>query len=157
MTNIFFFIVLLILLVLAAGYLRTFFLEMTPEQRQFSSGKVPDALPDGLHRGSAKGYSGSWQGKKFDREAKKGINLFKNGDKVAEKYPFKTEVSKGVKDDKDVIKIDYNIPENPFYLRLILDEIVEVKPDEYLGKLHLRVVPGMPFTLAYFSLTKSQE
>lgn len=153
----FFFIVICLLLVLATGYVRTFFLEMTPNQRLFSSGKVPDPLPDGLHSGSAEGYSGSWQGKKFDRGASTGINLFKLGDKVEERYPFITSVGKGVKDDKDVIKIDYNIPQNPWYLRMILDEIVEVKPDEYLGKLHLRIIPGAPFTLAYFKLSKTQE
>ena len=154
MNDIFSLFVAVFLTLIAVGFLRTYFLENTDDQKTFSAGKIPTKLPDGLYHGSAAGYNGSWQGKKFNRADKTGINEFKNADKLTERFSFKTYVAKGVRDNQDVIKIDYNIPENPWYLRLILDEIVEVGPDTYLGKLQVRCFPNFYFTFAYFSLEK---
>jgi hypothetical protein len=150
------FLLFLFVLVVAAiaAHLRTQHLQTTAEQKLFSSGKIPETLPDGLYHGSADNYSGSWQGKKFDREKSTGINVFKKGDETHDQYAFKTSVGKGVKDDISVIKIDYNIPENPWYLRFVLDEIVETEKDTYLGKLNLQLPFGIHFTLAFFSLKK---
>jgi len=143
-----------VVIIFIVGVVRTNMVQNDPRQKTFLAGKVPSKMPDGLHKGSAPGYNGSWQGKKFDAKAKTGINLFKNGDKTSEQYSFKTYVAKGVQDDMEVIKIDYNIPENPWNLRLILDEIVETKPGTYLGKLHVTLIPGLPFTVMYFNLEK---
>ncbi len=120
-------------------------------QKLFLSGKVPDPNPNGFYKGSLDGPKTFWQGKKFDAASSTGINLI--GSK--EVYPFKTYVAKGLKDKNlDVLKIDYNIPENPFWIRLILDEIVQISPNNYLGKVHLKIIPGLPFTLGYFRLEK---
>ena len=83
-----------------------------------------------------------------------GINEFTGKDmKTYEKYPFTFSIGPGSHDLKSVIQIDYNNSINPFWLRPVLDEIVETAPGEYLGKLQLRIVPGYPFTLTYFRLT----
>ncbi|MEO8581893.1 MAG: hypothetical protein ABI425_04970 [Patescibacteria group bacterium] len=144
----------LVVLVGFVGFMRTFFLEKSAEQKTFSAGIVPKKLPNGIYQGSSSGYNGSWQGKKFDETNSTGINVFKNGENLDEKFPFKTFVAKGVRDNQQVIKIDYNIPPNPWYLRLILDEIVEVSEDRYLGKLQVRFLPGQYFTFAFFYLKK---
>ena len=154
MLDLIFLLVLIVVTLGIAGYLRTLQIEQSPQQTIFAKGKVPKELPDGLYRGSSEGYGGSWHGKKFNRELATGINLFKAKETVQEKYAFKTYVGKGLKDTIQVIKIDYNLPNNPFWLRLILDEVVEVEPGKYLGKLHVNIVPGMPFTLAFFELNK---
>ncbi len=111
-------------------------------------------MPDGVYQGDI-GRATSWVGKKFDAQTSSGINVFnENGAKV-EKYPFITSTNKGVVDKNlDVIKIDYNVPENPFWLRLIADEIVEIAPNEYSGKMFVKVIPGFPFALLYFRLKK---
>ena len=120
----------------------------------FTNGLVPDPLPNGSYRGIA-GNAGDWLGKSFDSETSTGINDFREGDTTVQRFAFKTYVGKGVQDsDKDVLKIDYNLPENPIYLRVLLDEIVEVSPGKYLGKLHLRLIPFIPFVLGYFELEK---
>lgn len=55
---------------------------------------------------------------------------------------------------KDVLKIDYAIPANPFWLRFILDEIVETEPGKLLGKVHIHLLPDLNFTLGFFTLEK---
>ncbi|MGH9845679.1 MAG: hypothetical protein ACREEM_43780, partial [Blastocatellia bacterium] len=60
---------------------------------------------------------------------------------------------KGKKDvNTDVFKLDYDLPENPFWIRAILDEVVETTPREYLGKIHLKVLPGFWISIGYFGL-----
>ena len=126
---------------------------MTQEEA-FKQGKVPDPLPDGFLKGSAGKYQGGWQGKEFNRKDSTGINIFNAGGKKERKYPFKTYIGesllvKGLK----VLKIDYNLPENAFWVRWILDEIVETSSNHYLGKIHLRFL-GIKFALGYFKLEK---
>ena len=70
-------------------------------------------------------------------------------------YPFKTYFGPGLRDHGvETMKIDYQLPTVPFYARPILDEIVEVSPGKYLGKIHYRLIPGFPFTIGYFWLEK---
>lgn len=120
-------------------------------QKLFISGKVPSPKPNGFYKGYLVGPKTFWQGKKFDSVSSTGINLIRG----KEVYPFKTYVGKGLKDkDLDVLKIDYNIPRNPFWVRFILDEIVQIGVNKYLGKVHLKIIPGFPLTLGYFRLEK---
>ncbi len=68
-------------------------------------------------------------------------------------YYFKTWVGKGKKDaNTDVFKLDYDLPENPFWIRAILDEVVEIAPQEYLGKIHVKALPGFWISIGYFGL-----
>ncbi|MDB5195323.1 MAG: uncharacterized protein JWO84_507 [Parcubacteria group bacterium] len=125
----------------------------THDEDRFLSGTAAH-LPDGLYAGSLAGPSGTWKGKRFDREAHRGVNIFATPSGLdAEKYPFTVSVGPGTHDSISVIRIDYNVAANPFWLRPVLDEIVEVAPGQYLGKLELRVLPGYPFTLLFFNLS----
>lgn len=140
-------------------YIMLFFwtnsVQRQPEQQLFLSAKYPQSLPQGFYSGSIKGVKTSWRGKKFDSAHAKGINVFTKNAETREAYPFKTYKAHGLTDTKvAVLKIDYNTSENPFWLRFILDEIREVKTGEYLGKIHLRLLPGVSFTLGYFTLRK---
>lgn len=137
------------------GMLRTWQIQRDARNKIFLQGSVPSVMPDGLHKGIFLGAKTSWRGKIFDSANAKGINLFddKKGGTV-EKYPFKTYTGKGLLDNKDVLKIDYNIQANPFWLAWIVDEVVQVAPGEYLGKMNLKIVPGFPFGILYFELKK---
>lgn len=54
-------------------------------------------------------------------------------------FPFRTYLAPGALDpDLEVLKINYELPENPAAVRMILDELVQVVPDVYLGKVLLR-------------------
>lgn len=136
-------------------WLRTLQMKKEPNQAAFAQGSLPNPRPDGFYRGTI-GFETSWIGKKFFRESSTGINIFKDKqNNQTEKYPFKTYTGKGLFDQNVfVLKIDYNIKGNPFWIKLILDEIVQVAPNEYLGKMHVRIIPGFPFSVLYFELKK---
>lgn len=139
--------------VLVIGTFRTFQIQSAPEQKIFLAGDIPQTRPDGDYKGSIKNMKTGWQGKSFDVKTASGSNRFKENGKTVNKYPFRTYTSGGIQDkNKKVVKIDYNISGNPWWLRLILDEVVETKPNNYLGKVHVRIFPGAAFTLGYFEL-----
>ena len=56
--------------------------------------------------------------------------------------------------DKEVLRIDYSSSDNPWWCVRVVDEIVEVKPGEYLGKVCLRPFPQVSVALAFFRLSK---
>jgi hypothetical protein len=131
---------------------RTYTTQHSPLQEKFLKGKA--SSPQGFLKGSVNAKT-NWLGKKFNKEEATGINVFAKDETQEERYKFKTYVAKGLADPSiEVLKIDYNIPGNPFWLRLILDEIVETEPGKYLGKLHLRLLPRLSFALGFFSLRK---
>lgn len=151
-----FFVVLFVVftaLLLVASAVRSWMLSRSDDQQIFASGILPAPLPDGFYAGTAS-PRGQWKGKVFDRANAKGINIFgTRSGAEKEAYPFKTSVGKGLRDsEKDVLKIDYDLEGNPFWLRPALDEVVQVEPGILLGKLHYRLIPGFPFTLTFFRL-----
>lgn len=56
-------------------------------------------------------------------------------------------------DGLNVMKILYNHPDNPFFLKLLTDEIREVKPGYYLGRGILDIF-GKKMNSFYFTVTK---
>ncbi len=157
------------------GSLTTFLVERNPYQQMFVAGRAPNPLPDGFHPGEAHvllDKQTPWLGKSFDAEARIGFNIFTpigarilkiasplyqkfsvNDEGDTRAYYFKTWVGKGQKDaNTDVFKLDYDLPENPFWIRAILDEVVEIAPREYLGKIHVKALPGFWISIGYFGL-----
>jgi|SRR5581483_12010879 len=148
-------LLILVLLVVLFGIVRTIQVQHKPQQKEFLSKSAPKKLPDGIYKGTVTGLTTTWQGKKFDAKNKAGINVFKNGGTLTEKYPFKLYTGKGVQDkNTTVLKIDYSKNKSPWWLKYILDEVVEVAPGKFLGKVHITVIPGLPFTIGYFQLER---
>jgi hypothetical protein len=99
-----------------------------------------------------------WLGKRFDAEAERGDNLLRRSARPVARmlwpgyrpeegpgralaaFRFRSYTSPGKVDpDRETLKIDYDSGENPgFLIRDILDELVEVVPGAYLGKILLR-------------------
>lgn len=157
MRHILWFLLALVVIVvaggLAYGYYRTLLSEGGPKQDAFVKGTFPSPLPVGLLKGTVDGRQVSWKGKKLNADHQTGINIFAGETGEEERYPFKTYQAKGLRDpDLDVFRIDYDLPGNPSWLRRITDEIVQVEKGTYLGKVHLRILPGYPFTMGYFRL-----
>ncbi|MBP9773511.1 MAG: hypothetical protein KBD00_02660 [Candidatus Peribacteraceae bacterium] len=124
-------------------------------QRSFLMATVPSPLPDGFYAGTVDGWKLSWKGKSFSGITETGINEFSDASGSMQKYPFKTYVTKSVVDPtKEVLRIDYSSRDNPWWVRGVVDEIVEVKPGEYLGKVCLRILPKTSVALGYFHLKK---
>ena len=146
----FFLVITIFILLLLAGLLRTWKTQTSPNQKLFLNSHLPNPLPGGLYKGSVN-FQTNWQGKKFDLANSSGINII-NG---KEAYPFKTYTGKGLADKNlEVLRIDYNLPSNPLWLRFILDEMVQTQPQKYLGKVHINFIPGIHFTLGFFKLEK---
>ncbi len=73
------------------------------------------------------------------------------GDRL-EAFPFRTCVGRGKIDaDVSVLKIDYDFEANPMLIRHILDELVQIAPGRYLGKVLFRS-GGRYRRIGFFSL-----
>lgn len=148
-------IALVLVTVLVLLLVRTNQLLWTQDQTSFTHALETDTLPNGTYAGTVTGPKVSWLGKKFNAATHSGINLFSTASGTfIEKYPFTLSIGPGVHDNRLVVQIEYNSLTNPLWLRPVLDEIVEVAPGEYLGKLQVRLIPGYPFTITYFRLSK---
>ena len=94
-----------------------------------------------------------WRGKTFRPENDlrgRGINRVVS-DRF-ELYPFVTFVGKSHAGDFDALHLDYDLPENPFFIRPIRDEIRELAPGLWLGQAYLELASGTHLVL-YFGLT----
>lgn len=145
-------VVALALASLVAGAYQTRKMERDPRHAQFLAGKLPKPPPQGFMKGNQfTGFGKNWQGKVFTLgHLATGINQFSDG----QRYPFKVEATDGLRDQGTaVLRINYNQPDNPWWLRFVVDEIVQTSPGHYLGKIHVQVIPGLPFTIGYFELS----
>ena len=114
-----------------------------------------------------------WAGKRFDAQSATGDNLLQtsartpmralwrsyrpdeSGDGRLVAFKFRTYASPGTLDqDRQTMKIDYDSDENPDrVIRNILDELMQVVPGAYLGKVLLRRRRSVPWRLVgYFAL-----
>ena len=115
-----------------------------------------------------------WLGKTFNASNQQGDNIFTKdsyflarlfnplyrgftteGPKTYRGFAFRTYTEPGLFDiDRMVLKIDYNLKENPaFTVRRVLDELLQLDDDLYLGKAHVRWWWGGWQTVAYFILS----
>ena len=93
-----------------------------------------------------------WRGKSFapyDLNAGEGINRV-----VSERlriFPFTTFIGRSRAGDFDALQLDYDRPDNPWFIRPIKDEIRQLRPGLYLGQAYLSF-PQERLVL-YFGLT----
>ena len=118
-----------------------------------------------------------WRGKMFDVSQQRGVNIFTkdsyllarlfnplyrgfiaDGPKTYRAFAFRTYIAPGLFDgDRAVLKIDYDLRENPVpTVRRVLDELVKLDDNSYLGKAHVHWWWGGWQTVAYFSLIPQQ-
>ncbi len=94
-----------------------------------------------------------WRGKSFmpdDAERGRGINRV--GIDRVRLYPFETRIDRSKAGDFDALQLDYDLPENPAFIRAIEDEIRELSPGLWLGQAYVRI-GGQPVLILYFGLT----
>ena len=118
-----------------------------------------------------------WRGKTFNSVHQSGDNIFTRdsyllarffnplyrgftgeGPSTYRGFAFRTYTAPGLFDaDRTVLKIDYNLKENPVLtVRRVLDELVQLDEDLYLGKAHVCWWWGAWQMVAYFSLTPAR-
>lgn len=134
-----------IVLIFVALFIWSYLQEKKPANTTFHEGAYPAEPLSGDYKGTFSRDT-SWQGKRFNDDGT-GINNFEDG----QRYKFVTSQTKSLGGDQEVMRIDYNQGENPWWLRFIVDELVEVEQTKYQGKVYLRIGP-VHFTLAYFEL-----
>lgn len=115
-----------------------------------------------------------WRGKTFDASQQRGDNIFTkdsyplarlfnplyrgfrtDSPETYRGFAFRTYTAPGLVDpDRTVLKIDYDLKENPsLTVRRVLDELVELDDNLYLGKAYVHWWWGAWQLVAYFSLT----
>ena len=129
---------------------------------------------DGLFRRVASLWM-PWRGKVFDPSTMTGVNRFQPNVRLpmkavwpgytpedvtvqkVEAFPFRNRVEPGELDSGvEVLKIDYDFDANPgFVIRRILDELVQVAPGRYLGKVLFRA-GGRFRPIGFFSLRSAE-
>jgi len=108
-----------------------------------------------LPRAWASTSSFPWRGKSFQplsEDRGEGINRV-----VSDRfrlYRFETFIGKSRAGDFDAVQLDYDLPENPFFIRPIKDEIRELGPGLYLGQAWLAIGSRGPLLALYFALEK---
>jgi hypothetical protein len=79
-----------------------------------------------------------WIGKRFeahDDRSGQGINRVRL---LGERYRFDLRFDQSVLDGERCVLLDYDVPDNPFFIRPIRDELREVSPGLFLGPALLR-------------------
>jgi len=137
----------------------------------FYKGKLELIIPQKPLEYSARTISSfymPWMGKEFFGDRQTGINIFAlhtkfflhrlfpkaTGEKTLHGYrafPFRTSIQRGLIDPINVLRLDYDLPENPEIVRRVLDELVEVDEGNYLGKAYIKTSQA-PRLVAYFRL-----
>ncbi len=117
-----------------------------------------------------------WQGKRFSAANQSGDNIIEasarkaaslllpsydgitatsEGDLVG--FKFRTYAGVGrVDGDRHTLTLDYDLEDNPKVMRRIVDEIVEVVPGVYLGKMLFKSRKGFRL-VAWFAITDSPD
>jgi len=94
-----------------------------------------------------------WRGKSFmPQSADRGEGINRVISDRWKLYRFETFVGPSLEDGRDAIQLDYDHKENPFFIRVIKDEIRELAPGLWLGPAWLNVGKAPKLAL-YFGLT----
>ncbi|MGH7280059.1 MAG: hypothetical protein ACRELY_00925 [Polyangiaceae bacterium] len=139
----------------------------------YRRGKCPASIDDvaglprgrmlavrGLGRGTAsrliRRFAGSagfpWGGKTFMSHGKngEGVNRIHLGGRHT-LFPFKLAIGPSVVDGSDAVILDYDLPDNPWVIRQIHDEVREVAPGLLMGPAMWKT-KGKPSLVLWFAL-----
>jgi hypothetical protein len=94
-----------------------------------------------------------WRGKTFSpKDALRGEGINRVVVDRFKLYRFETSIARSRFGDFDALELNYDLPENPFFIRPIKDEIRELSPGLWLGQAWLDVGRA-PRLVLYFGLT----
>lgn len=72
-------------------------------------------------------------------------------------FPFNVRVEPSVIDGKDCIYLDYNLPENPWFIRKIRDELRAVAPGLFLGPAMWKTGDNSASLVLWFAIDTNQQ
>lgn len=82
-----------------------------------------------------------WRGKVFSAEGSEsghGINRLGVGPFEFQRYPFKVRRTRSAFSNRQIVLLDHDLSENPHWVRIYHDELVEMHPGLYLACSHLK-------------------
>ena len=101
-----------------------------------------------------------WDGKSFKATNNKqgtGINRINLTLTQKQWFPFNTVIVPSVIDGKACIYLDYDLPENPWFIRKIRDELREVSPGLFLGPAMWKDNKGGAALILWFAIDANQQ
>ena len=106
-----------------------------------------------LLRGWAASRRFPWRGKSFMPGEERGEGINRVLVDRLRLYRFETFIGRSRAGAFDALQLDYDRPDNPFFIRPIRDEIRELSPGLYLGQAWLQIAARPPSLVLYFGLT----
>lgn len=100
-----------------------------------------------------------WDGKSFNAindTRGNGINRINLTVLKQNWFPFNTVMQPSVIDGKDCIYLDYDLPENPWFIRKIRDELREVSPGLFLGPAMWKTGSDSASLVLWFAIDTTQ-
>ncbi len=95
-----------------------------------------------------------WRGKTFmPKDALRGDGINRVVRDRWHLYRFETFIGRSRAGDFDALQLDYDNPDNPFFIRAIKDEIRELSPGLWLGQAYVQLPHGANLVL-YFGLAR---
>ena len=95
-----------------------------------------------------------WRGKSFaPRDAVRGEGINRVILDRWRLYRFETRIAPSRAGAFDALQLDYDLPENPFFIRPIKDEMRELAPGLWLGQAYLEL-SGRANLVLYFGLSR---
>ena len=96
-----------------------------------------------------------WRGKSFTPGDERGEGINRVVLDRFRLYRFETFIGRSRAGAFDALQLDYDRPDNPFFIRPIRDEIRELSPGLYLGQAWLEIGSRPPALALYFGLTSA--
>lgn len=127
----------------------------SPEGRMLAVKGVDKTPLFGVVTSFAKSAFFPWGGKNFQAISDmqgEGINRINLLVSRQQWYPFKILVVRSMLDGKGCIYLDYDLPQNPWFIRKIRDELREVSPGLFLGPAMWKDNHGGASVLLWFAL-----
>jgi hypothetical protein len=94
-----------------------------------------------------------WRGKVFHSDNNgraHGQNRLGVGPFEFRRYAFKASKTQSAFSNRKVVLLDHDLPDNPYWVRIFHDELVEMRPGLYLTCSHLRIGGHLQYA-SYFA------
>ena len=100
-----------------------------------------------------------WDGKSFNATSDQngtGINRINLTLLQQEGFPFQTRIEPSIIDGRDCIYLDYDLPENPWFIRKIRDELRQVAEGLFLGPAMWKTANNRAALVLWFAIDNRQ-
>lgn len=132
-------------------------LEGHPRGRMLAVKALDHGLRGALIRNFAGAWLFPWGGKSFrgKGDSGSGLNRIHFGGRH-QLFPFLTHIQPSAIDGAPCVALDYDLPDNPGFIRAIHDEVREIEPGLFLGPAMWKTSRGPRFILWFALDTRAQ-